>query len=135
MAEAWIRENRPITETPQAAPGASEDMSSHSPDAWREAFNRWRAENCAHRECRDDWGGIGCLWVAFCEWTVKHDSVHCERRTFERLLADEGYRCVEGMVASLVLRVDLDAALRAHGMGSGGGLRRYDAVAGYTSQQ
>lgn len=84
-----------------------------APDAWRKDFARWKAENCIHRKDRDDWGGIGCLWVAFCEWAVKHDSVRCERRTFERLLADDGYRCVEGMAAGLVLRVDLGAALGA----------------------
>jgi hypothetical protein len=85
-------------------------IPARDPAAWKEDFDRWRAENCAYREGRDDWGGIGCLWVAFCEWAVKHDSVHCERQTFERLLADDGYRCVEGMVAGLVLKVDLEAA-------------------------
>jgi hypothetical protein len=84
-----------------------------APDPWREDFARWKSNYCIHRECRDDWGGIGCLWVDFCGWAAKHDSVHCERQTFERLLTDEGYRCVEGMVAGLVLRVDLDAALCA----------------------
>jgi hypothetical protein len=82
-----------------------------APEIWRKDFARWKAENCIHREGRDDWGGIGCLWVDFCEWAVEHDSVDCDRRTLERLLADDGHRCVEGMVAGLVLRVDLDAAL------------------------
>ena len=81
-----------------------------APQAWREDFARWEAENCIHREGRDDWGGIGCLWVDFCEWAVSHNSVRCDRRTFERLLADDGFRCAEGMVAGLVLRVDLDGA-------------------------
>jgi hypothetical protein len=80
-----------------------------NPDAWRADFDRWVSERCIHREGRDDWGGIGGLWVDFCEWVVSCDSVPCTRQTFERLLDDAGFRCSEGMVSGMILRADFEA--------------------------
>lgn len=90
------------------------DRPPDAPDAWREDFARWRAENCIRREGREDSAGIGCLWVDFCEWAVGCDSVPCARGTFERLLQDAGFLCAEGMTAGLLLKVDLEAALCFH---------------------
>lgn len=85
------------------------DRPSDEPEAWRPDFNRWMAANCIHREGRDDWGGIGFLHVDFCEWAVSNDSVPCQRGTFERLLLDDGFLCVDGMASGLVLRTDWQA--------------------------
>lgn len=83
------------------------DRPPDVPDAWRDDFIRWARERCAHREGREDWGGIGCLWVDFCEWTASNNSVPCQRLTFERLLQDAGFRLRDGMASGLVLKVDL----------------------------
>jgi hypothetical protein len=109
MAEAWMRENLPIGETPQAA---SEAMSSDSLDAWRPDFARWRAERCVSRQGYKDSAGIGCLLVDFAEWCIVQDAVPCQRATFERLLTDAGFRCADGMASGLILRADLEAVLR-----------------------
>jgi hypothetical protein len=90
----------------------SDAPSDHDPAAWREDFAGWRVESCIHREGRQDSGGIGCLWVDFCEWTVGRDSVPCPRRTFERLLEDAGLLVVDGLVSGLILRSDLWAVSR-----------------------
>ncbi len=90
----------------------SDRIPPDSPDAWRPDFARWRAERCVSRQGHDDIAGIGCLLVDFAEWCAAHDTVPCTRATFERLLTDAGFRCAEGMVAGLVLRVDLEAVLR-----------------------
>lgn len=95
-------------------------MPAHEPDARREDFARWVAQNCIHREGRDDWGGIGVLYVNFAEWCVWHDSTHCERCTFEWMLEDAGFRCKEGMAAGLLLKVDLEAVLRFQGAAGSG---------------
>jgi hypothetical protein len=101
------------TELPQAATESTGGMADHDPAAWSEDFDKWRAENCAHREGKDDWGGIGALLVDFAEWCVARNSVPCSTRaTFERLLRDAGFRLNVGMVAGLVLRADLEAVLR-----------------------
>lgn len=65
-------------------------------DPWREDFARWKAENCEHVEGMDYRDSIGELWVDFCEWTVRHYSEHCDRRTFIRLLADNRSSRVHG---------------------------------------
>jgi hypothetical protein len=64
-------------------------------------------ERCAHREGKDDWGGVGVMHVDFCEWTVNHESVPCTRETFETLLRDAGFFVVNGMARGLFLRADL----------------------------
>jgi hypothetical protein len=100
--------------------GQLQDFSvgvTEASDAWREDFNRWKAENCAHSEGRDDSGAIGYLWVDFCEWAVEHGSVPCQRRTFERLLQDAAFPLKDGMAAGLLLRADLEAVLRDDGAG------------------
>jgi hypothetical protein len=83
----------------------------HDPAEWQEDFTRWRATNCAHRDGKDDWGGVGQLLVDFAEWCVARNAVPCRRATFERLLWDAGFRCAQGMVSGLVLRADLEAVL------------------------
>lgn len=129
MAEAWIRANqselspeREPTKLPET-PFVSfdgyvseqtqnfSDRPPDAPDAWREDFKRWARVRCVHREGREDWGGVGCLWVDFCEWAISSDSVPCRRPTFERLLQDAGFRLKDGMAAGLLLQVDLEAAL------------------------
>lgn len=87
----------------------------HDPDAWRADFGRWLAENCIHREGREDSAGIGCLWVDFCEWAITDDSVPCTRLTFEHLLEDAGFRCADGMAAGLLLESPLRLSERASG--------------------
>jgi hypothetical protein len=96
--------------TSEQMPNFSMASPDHDPAAWREDFDRWRAKNCAHREGKDDWGGIGALLVDFAEWCAARDAVPCRfRSTFERLLRDAGYCCAEGMVSGLILREDLEA--------------------------
>src|SRR5580698_73727 len=85
MAEEWMRKNMPSPEAQQTATEGTEGMSSDTPGAWKEDFTRWVSERCVQREGRDDWGGIGGLWVDFCEWVIDRESVPCPRPTFERL--------------------------------------------------
>lgn len=90
----------------------SDVSPEHDPAAWRQDFNRWRNVRCVSRTGYEDSGGIGCLWVDFCEWAIKNNSVSCQRRTFERLLEDAGFPLKDGMTAGLILRPDLEAVLR-----------------------
>jgi hypothetical protein len=76
------------------------------PFAWKDDFGRWVKEHCVRRAGYDDWGGIGTLYVDFCEWTIDSGSVPCTRRTFEALLIDAGLRMADGLVSSLFLKVD-----------------------------
>jgi hypothetical protein len=110
MAEEWMRKNMPMPKTQQTVTEATDDMNSDAPGAWKEDFTRWVSERCINREDRDDWGGIGSLWVDFCEWVVGRDSVPCIRWTFERLLDNAGFLCSDGMVSGLILRRDFEAA-------------------------
>jgi hypothetical protein len=99
MAEEWIRANLPTTELPQTAPEATEGMSSHSPDAWREDFTRWLESACTGSpRC---FGGVRCLHIAFCEWEVQRGGIPSTRDTFERLLTERGF--LIGEVAGVVL--------------------------------
>jgi hypothetical protein len=109
---------KPSETTFEGFEGSSTEYIQHSfgcpadaPDGWREDFDRWKTEKCSQREGREDWGGIGCLWIDFCEWAVKHDSAPCQRCTFEHLLERAGFPLRNGMAAGLVLRADLEAAL------------------------
>ncbi len=88
------------------------DRPPHVPDAWREDFNRWRAEWCVSRSGYEDAGSVACLLVNFAEWCIAHNAVPCTRATFETLLEDSGFRCADGMAAGIVLKVDLGAVLR-----------------------
>jgi hypothetical protein len=90
-------------------PATPEEIPDHDPTAWRADFHRWMANSCVCREGKDDWGGVGTLWVDFYEWAVVHNSVPCTRRTFERLLGDAGFRLENGMVSHLLLKADLQA--------------------------
>jgi hypothetical protein len=81
------------------------------PDAWRWEFSRWRSARCASRQGQEDSAGVACLWVDFSEWAVRRGGVPCTRATFERLLSEAGFRCVDGMAAGLLLLVDLEAVL------------------------
>ena len=110
MAEAWMRENLPSTGPPQSPPDMSGGMVDNDPSAWRQDFARWMAENCIHREGREDSAGIGCLLLDFAEWCIAHEAAPCQRAAFETLLEDVGFRCVHGMAAGLILKVDLEAA-------------------------
>lgn len=105
------------------------DRPPDAPDAWREDFSRWKIENCVHRDGREDWGGVGCLWVDFCEWAVSNDSVPCQRATFERLLEEAGFSCAEGMVAGLLLRADLEAVVHFQNRPEGGDMPAQKAYA------
>lgn len=95
------------------------DRSPDAPEACREDFAGWAAARCAHREGRDDWGGIGCLLVDFAEWCASRDATPCPRTTFEQLLQDAGFRLKDGMVSGLVLREDLWPLEPVHGAPEG----------------
>ena len=110
MAEAWMRENMPMRETPQAA---SEAMSIHSPDAWRQDFARWRAERCVSRQGYEDSAGIGCLLVDFAEWCVGHRAVPADRQVFEQLLTGAGFLLKDGMAIGVILRMDLQGVVHS----------------------
>jgi len=109
MAEEWIRANLPTMEPPQTTLVTTEDMSSHSPDAWREDFARWLAESCICREGRDDWTGIGALLRDFMEWCLAHDTIPCQRPTLETLLSKAGFQLQNDMAGGLLLRLDWEA--------------------------
>jgi len=98
-----------------STPGRMQNFSDvppdHDPEAWSEDFARWMAENCICRMGREDAGAIGTLLSDFAQWCVEHDAVPCQRRVFEKLLTQAGFRCVEGMATGLLLRVDLEAIL------------------------
>jgi hypothetical protein len=81
-----------------------------SPEAWAADFGVWMKERCAHREGKDDWGGVGGMLVDFGEWAVGHNSVPCTRLVLEALLRAAGFHVVGGMVRGLVLLADLCGA-------------------------
>jgi hypothetical protein len=87
----------------------TEQEAESAPES--DALGLWMLARCVYRQGYEDSAGISCLWIDFCEWAVTADSVPCTRRTFERLLADAGFRCADGMAAGLLLRVDLEAVL------------------------
>lgn len=92
--------------------GAHAGMAEHDPEAWSDDFLMWlKSGRVVHREGTDDWGGVGCLHIDFCEWAVVHDSVPCARRTFEQLLEEDGFYVADGLVRGVVLRVELDSAI------------------------
>jgi hypothetical protein len=85
-------------------------MAHHDHEAWSADFGVWVQARCAHREGKDDWGGVGAMVVDFGQWAVRHDSVPCTRQVLEALLREAGFILMDGMVQGLVLRVDLLAA-------------------------
>jgi hypothetical protein len=79
------------------------------PEAWREAFHVWRIQQCVSED--RSFGGIGCLHIHFCEWTVENSAVApCTRATFEGLLSEAGFLYADGMVSGLILAEDWHAA-------------------------
>jgi hypothetical protein len=77
----------------------------HDPAARAEDFHRWMLERCVWRDrC---FGGIGALHTSFCEWAMSSHSVPCQRKTFERLLADAGFLVADGLVSGLISKADL----------------------------
>jgi hypothetical protein len=92
----------------RSAPEFTNGMDDHDPAAWAEDFQRWMAQRCVSRPRKDDWAGIGWLWVDFCEWTTANNSVPCKRRVFERLVVEAGFRLNRGMVGGLLLMKDLE---------------------------
>ena len=112
MAEEWMRSNKPLTEVLQAATELTGDFDVPDLAEWQGDFDDWKAQRCVHREDKDDWGGISALLVDFAEWCVARNAVPCSARaTFEQLITAAGFHLNEGMVAGLVLRVDLEAVL------------------------
>jgi hypothetical protein len=112
MAEEWMRENMTLGAVScWAATESTPCTSEQDPAAWLEDFQQWIDANCIHRQGKDDWTGIGALHVDFCEWTVKNDSVPCQRRAFERLLVEAGFQFSHGMVGGLLLKRDLEGHL------------------------
>jgi hypothetical protein len=108
---APIHRREGVSRRSTSIPG-SDQVPAQDPAAWKDDFVSWKAEQCAHREDKDDSGAIGKLLVSFAEWCVARDAVPCWcRETFERLLQDAGFPCKAGWVMGLVLRRDLDAAL------------------------
>jgi hypothetical protein len=93
----------PRPETMVAAQPPEDD-----PAAWREPFQAWKTSRCVRRDrC---FGGMGCLHIHFADWAISHDAVPCTRQTFERLLTDAGFIIADGLVESLLLREDMEAA-------------------------
>jgi hypothetical protein len=89
----------------ESAAGAKEVIPPHDPAAWAEDFHRWMLERCVWRDrC---FGGIGALHTSFCEWAISSHSVPCQRKTFERLLADAGFLVADGLVSGLISKADL----------------------------
>jgi hypothetical protein len=80
---------------------------------WGEDFKRWARERCAARKRHSDAGGIGYLLLDFAQWATRNNSIPCDRKTFEALLTDSGFRCVDGLALGLVLRDDLQAVLQS----------------------
>jgi hypothetical protein len=91
----------------RAEPSSAQGMEVHDHEAWAEDFAAWMKERCAHREGKDDWGGVGAMLVDFAEWAVKHHSVPYTRLVLEALLRDAGFHVANGMVQGLVLLADL----------------------------
>jgi len=107
MADEWIAKNMPLVQQPQLDQAEQRGMAHHDYEAWSEDFAAWRKERCAHREGRDDWGGVGALLVDFGEWADTHNSLPCTRQVLEALLRDAGFYVVDGLVRGLVLLADL----------------------------
>ena len=113
MAEQWIRENlasekaaQTVSVQQEARPPAF-SMIEHDSANWLEDFHRWILDRCLYRaRC---FGGVGALHRDFCEWASEHQFVPCTRRTFERLLSDQGFLLAEGLVSGLFLRADYEA--------------------------
>lgn len=119
MAIVWIIRNMPLVEQAQPAQMEQRGMAHHDPEDWSAEFAAWVKERCAHREGKDDWGGVGALLVDFGEWAVSHNSVPCTRLVLEALLRDAGFHVANGMVQGLVLRVDLRTTFPGRDCGAG----------------
>ena len=111
-----IEEQSKAEPTKPTKPNSVGSVSSHpgcvpiiSPEAWSADFDVWMQARCAHREGKDDWGGIGPMLVDFGEWAVSHNSVPCTRQVLEALLRAAGFIVMDGMVQGLVLSADLEA--------------------------
>ena len=85
---------------------ASVRVPPYDPAEWRGLFGSWVELECLRRP--RDFGGVGCLHVAFCEWAVEHNAVPCTRQTFEMLLGVSGFPVGDGMVFGLILREDIE---------------------------
>jgi hypothetical protein len=97
----------PIIASASAVLADPTGMPAEDPVYWREDFTKWKQEQCIQRSGYQDCGGVGPLYVNFCEWTVLHKSVPCMRLTFEQLLRGAALFVANGMVRGLVLREDL----------------------------
>jgi hypothetical protein len=91
-------------------PNFSGGMAHQDHEAWSADFVAWLRERGAHRQGKDDCGGVGPMLVDFGEWSVAHNSVPCTRLVLEALLRDAGFHVANGMVQGLVLLADLRAA-------------------------
>jgi hypothetical protein len=107
MAGEWILKNMPLLEEVQPSQTEHRGMADHDHEDWSGDFAIWMKERCAHREGKDDWGGVGALLVDFGEWAKTHKSVPCTRLVLEALLRDAGFHVVNGLVRGLVLLADL----------------------------
>jgi hypothetical protein len=119
MAEEWIAKIMPLVEQAQPAQMEQRGMAHHDHEAWSADFAIWMKERCAHREGKDDWGGVGPMMLDFGEWAVSHNSVPCTRLVLEALLRDAGFHVANGMVQGLVLRVDLRTTFPGRYCGAG----------------
>lgn len=61
MAEEWIRKNMPLVEQVQT----EQYGMAHDHEAWAADFAIWMQERAAHREGKDDSGGVGAMVVDF----------------------------------------------------------------------
>ena len=117
----WIEDGWLIVEPRQAGLPIVQELRAHKPEivallqgrcdseldqdpaAWKEDFDKWKAESCIQREGPDDSTTVSALWVDFSEWTVAQESAPCMRPTFERLLTDAGHWVADGMASGLLL--------------------------------
>ena len=103
----------------RAKSGEAQIISDPADDsaAWRAGFCGWMALACVVRDrC---FGGIGSLYIQFCEWTIAHNAAPCTRETFEVLLTNAGYSLADGMVSGLILAEDWESGRLQAGTAQG----------------
>lgn len=89
----------------QLGPFLMGKTAGQDPNLWQEDFSAWAKDSCtASNRC---FSGVSSLYVHFCEWSLKNNLIACMRGTFEVLLEVNGFENYDGLVAGVVLKVDL----------------------------
>jgi hypothetical protein len=77
----------------------SASIPPHDSTEWRMRFEEWMDSACVRSpRC---FGGVACLYIAYCEWESERDGKSCTRATFEGRLTELGF--LIGEVAGVVL--------------------------------